>query len=290
LILSACGSNDAQDFSVESTLEAGITNLMGTADEAGNQDFVAQSTLTLPVENLLDWISNPLRVPEAWAIGSCTGRSFKSSCVDGKREAVYSDCRIAKTPYTLKGLVSLAYNTAAIADGCELDDTNDALTRTTDITRTGSFGGTTRTTSENRTTWDGAIVSGGATLLKTDTGFSLSQAGFHRIRVGSRGKTIYDLTIQTINPLQISGSLSRSTRTITSGSARVFHNLPKFTTTFSVANLTFSADCCYPKGGTITATRTGSNEVSTATFTACGQGTVQIGPLVKDFVYADTCE
>ncbi|MEI6080321.1 MAG: hypothetical protein WCQ53_06780, partial [bacterium] len=68
--------------------------------------------------------------------------------------------------------------------------------------------------------------------------------------------------------------LTRDNRKIISGTIIVDHNTAMFTTTMTFSNVTYTNGCCYPTGGTVTISVTGSRtEKDTLTFSStCDNG------------------
>lgn len=108
-------------------------------------------------------------------------------------------------------------------------------------------------------------VSGGTTIVAGGGNRTVTINGIHYVAnqsvvTGSGAPmttTLWDHTVSTPAPLTITGS--GPGQTIQAGTIEVQHNLRKFIGSASITQpLTFTAGCCFPTGGQITATFSGS--------------------------------
>jgi hypothetical protein len=137
------------------------------------------------------------------------------------------------------------------------------VTRTYDYDISGPYGGVLSVTSD-----------GGGRLTKTAGGWSVEILGKHK-ELTFRGRKLVDLSISTPTALQVTGSLSRQSRVINSGSYQVVHNLAGFTAVYVPQNLTYESSCCHPVSGSLSVTFTGSVTGSgSVTFNGCGQASL----------------
>jgi hypothetical protein len=99
--------------------------------------------------------------------------------------------------------------------------------------------------------------------------------GKHHSFVGRRGREVYNVSLRTLQPIVITGGLSRANRLVNSGQIEVNHNLAKFTALITPSNIQWSSDCCHPVSGSLSVTYSGSKTgTSTVTFQGCGSAQV----------------
>ncbi len=260
LAVTYCGLSPDLDDSSATALEAGITAATNSLDD--------------------------LTTSAGFARGTCSGRAVSSLCSGGIKTKAYDACTLGAGLFTLDGDVTLTYSDS----GCNMVSNGNSVLRTFDLSATGAFGGTTRSTSDAHTTWDGTVMGEGATVEKTSAGHTLSIHGLRRTRSRFSGSQVFDFSIRTLStaPIVVEGStLDWSDRILRSGTLQVHHNLAEFTTTLEIANLMQASDCCYPTSGTITFSQTGSiTAAGTVVYTGCGSGTVTVGAESTTFSYS----
>jgi len=94
----------------------------------------------------------------------------------------------------------------------------------------------------------------------------------------TNGSTSWNHTVTTGTPLSM--TVSGSTKTVSSGTVVVQHNLMKTTSTTTFSNVVYSkSNCCFPVSGTMTTTYSGGSldgKTETLVFdgSSCGQGTL----------------
>ena len=146
-------------------------------------------------------------------------------------------------------------------------------------------------TSVDHTAWDNTPVGGGQVLMKNASDFTLKNLGMHKIFTTANGKVFYDHSLKTSADLHFS-SLPRSTRTLTSGTIDVYHNLLKYKASFAVTSpLSFSADCCYPVAGQLNVTLSGlfAGTATVGFHSSCGSASVNFEGVETAFTLA-LCE
>jgi hypothetical protein len=128
-------------------------------------------------------------------------------------------------------------------------------------------------------TYDGMTISNaGLRISRWGDTRTIQIAGLHRIFEGSSGAKLYDHSITSLNDVSVTGQRVSGTRTLSSGTVRVYSNNEKTTTDVTFAGLQWrNAGCCYPTAGTITAVTSGS-KYSTVSInfdrSSCGQVSV----------------
>jgi hypothetical protein len=268
LILSGCAKKieeaNVEVDPVEAAVETGITVVSGLADEQAGSAF-AKSNKSTPN------IWRALLGEQAYA-AACS-RAVFASCNAGVKQVTYDTCQVTGYPLDISGQVSLAYSDA----GCGLSNTNDSVTRTYDITISGPRGGSIAHDSASAADYRGSSYGGGGRLSKTASGWQIEVLGRHSV-LSFRSKTLFNISARTLTPIQVSGSLSRAGRTVTSGQLEINHNIAKFTAVFTANNLQYSNNCCHPIGGSLSVNYSGSKTGSaTVTFNSCGSATVDQG-------------
>jgi hypothetical protein len=254
--------NDLAISSTTAEVESGSTAVTGLLDEQAGNNYAMTSS---PQKSIFDLIA-----PKAFA-ATCMRPTF-SSCQSGIKAATYSDCEIG--PFSISGSAQLQYSQS----GCTMNATTDTVTRTYDLVRSGLHGGSLNTTSSAKSDYrNGSAYGGGGRLTKTPSGFSLDILGKHKA-LTFRGRSVYDISIRTIAPLQISGGLDRSSRNIQSGQLEINHNRAERTAVWTYNNVQFSSLCCHPVSGTIDIVWSGSKTGSAQmTFQGCGLAQVTEG-------------
>jgi hypothetical protein len=135
----------------------------------------------------------------------------------------------------------------------------------------GPRGGTVTNASSTSSDYTGASYGGGGRLTKTASGYDLDILGKHK-SLTYNSKSIFNISIRTLSTMQVTGGLSRSSRTLNGGQLQINHNLAKFTATIVPTNLQYSNTCCHPISGSLALTYSGSKTGSaTITFSSgCG--------------------
>lgn len=269
ILAASCGVNADLDDSTSTAVELGVTTASNALD-----DLTSGAAFT--------------RGPGSGSPtgrAACTGRPVSSICNSGVKTKTYDECSLGATAFTLDGSVTLTYTDS----GCNMIATGNAVTRTFDLVATGPFGGTTQSTSEAHTTWDGVALTEGVLIEKTAGGHTVKINGVRRTRKRFSGSQIFDFSVNTVAdaPVVVEGSLDWANRILRSGKIEVHHNIAEFTTTLELSNLAQSSDCCYPTSGTISFNQTGSiTAQGNVVFTGCGAGTLTIGAESSTFAYA----
>lgn len=254
-------SADSSPGETESAVEAGLTVVSGMMDEQAN------ASLALSSERVRNspWA---LLLPEAFA-ANCS-RAVANTCSSGVRSALYDDCAVAGTLRTLNGQVDLTYSQAA----CTLASNGDSVTRVYNVTVNGPRGGSYTLSSHSATDYTGATYGGGGVLTKTSAGWNVQILGRHSsFTLGGRERM--SVSVRTLSDLQVTGGISRASRTVSGGQLQVNHNRAGFTAVFAPSNLQWSSSCCHPTSGQLAVTYSGSKTGSaTVTFNGCGSASL----------------
>ena len=254
--------SDATVSNITAEVESGSTAVTSLLDEqAGNNYAVATPSSKSIFE---------IALPKSYAL-DCM-RPYFATCSSGVKTATYSGCDIGA--FTLSGTAQLQYSQSL----CSMNLNGDSVTRTYNLQRVGPRGGTLTVSSDSKADYrGGSAYGGGGRLTKTATGYSLDILGKHK-NLSIRSRSIYDVSIKTIAPLQIIGGLDRANRTIQSGKLEVNHNRAGETAVWTYNNVQFSSLCCHPISGTIDVVWSGSKTgQAQMTFQGCGLAQVTEG-------------
>jgi hypothetical protein len=97
------------------------------------------------------------------------------------------------------------------------------------------------------------------------------------------GAELARVSIRTLAPVSVTGSLSRASRLVNGGQIEVNYNRAQATAVVIPQNLQWSNTCCHPTAGTLqlnwSGTKTGSTSVS---FSGCGQASVNQNGQVRN--------
>lgn len=210
----------------------------------------------------------------AMALGdACSAATFNSCGTSASQTMVktYSSCTTA-AGYLMSGTVTLKFSEAS----CTMPVTGSpTVTRMPDLTLTGRRGATLRTTGTSHLDYRGVTISGGQRLTRTgSTSFTYDVLGVHRTLTTSSGSLLADVSTRTIAAIAGSG-LTRSGRTLSSGTIEVIHNIAHYVATWTLNSLTWgSSTCACPTSGNLSVSITG-NVTATGSLsfgTTCGTG------------------
>lgn len=255
-------TTEASADAVAYTAEMAVTTVGGAFDDASGGTFTSELT------------SSGLGIQTACArptASACTGSGPYT------QTATYAGCSIGSSLYTLTGTAVIAYTNAT----CNTNFATTAgatATRVVSLVRTGPAGGQLTTVTEAHSAYDGTSIGAGQVLAMGSPANSatLAIAGVHKtFTIG--GKTIFDHSIMTTTPITANSTLSRAGRSISAGAVAIYHNLAKYTATYTVSSpLVWTSGCCYPTSGTVTAAFTGSlSGTGSVTFSStCGTATI----------------
>ncbi len=260
------------DKAIADSVEMAITSIGSVGDEEEGEE--------LSTSNLLSVQSAEIDTEEV-----CSGRAVESDCVNGLKVKNYN-CNIGESDQTLVGYVSLDYSDIT---ECSVDQEGESVVRTFEKTRTTSWGAEIRTTSVERSDFEGDTYGGGGKITTINGGYELEILGKHRIRTGSQGKSRLDISMKTSSPIFMN-QLKRKDRLVDGGALEISHNLAKYKVTLEPNNLSYSEGCCYPTSGTIDVTFSGIiSGIGTVNFNSCGNATVTRGNESHDIEFY-SCE
>jgi hypothetical protein len=270
---------DAQEAAVESA----VLSIGGAADDQEGASFAAYRTERNDKWNTIAVLLNP---PARAAGGSCR-RAIFESCNDGFKTIEYDSCAVG-LGITITGSVQLAFSNTT----CSLANTGDSVLRTNRATVSGPRGGSIQNSSADRvSSVDGTSIGGGSRLERTASGWTIDILGQHKVASTRNGRSLFDVSVKTAAPIQITGSLSRAGRIVNSGQVDVHHNLAKFKASFVPNQLQYSNTCCHPVSGSLGVTYSGSvTGNATVTFNGCGSATLTRGSGSPTSISLSHCE
>ncbi len=260
-------SND-EDLSsineVEAVVESGMTAVSGSLDEQSNSSFAFQSVKANSI-----W--STLLIDKAQA-AACS-RAFLQSCSNGVKEIEYSNCSTLNGVRQMEGHVKLTFSNSS----CAMSSNGDSVTRTYNTEISGPRGGVVSNSSDAAQDYRlGTAYGGGAKITKTSLGYNLDILGKHK-RMDRNGRQLFNVSVRTLQTLEVTGGLSRAARRVSNGQLEVNHNLAKFSSVITANNIQWGDCSCYPVSGSLSiafsGTKTGS---ATVTFTnECGVASLQ---------------
>ena len=303
VVFSGCAMNgtpesgDLDTYGVESAIQSVNSALI----EVEQSPSLA---LNRPVEvkraDLLRKLENIL-IPEAVA-ASCgidrfdppVGSADCSGTEDDKTvTANFDSCTIgSRERHQLDGTITLSFDSAETCndwiDALPLP-TSGSVTRTSsDFSRLNPNGSTVSKVSDEHENYLGETIGGG---VMTQFGINLRQVnilGIHRVRTSPEGDTVFDHSVRTLNPIQVTGTRMENNRRVSNGTIQVDFNRREFSLVTDLSGLFWTSDCCHPTDGSVTFTRSGSRTGSVSV--DFGTGTCGEVLITKDDAEAETVE
>lgn len=266
LTTSACKKNLQDESSsvdpVEASLETAMNMVSGLSDDQAGASYALRSEATKP--SVIQWLMGPVAYAEA-----CL-RAYYATCVNGVKSATYNACDINYGSATLSGSVQLTYS----HNSCTLTTNGDSVTRTYDVVFTGPRGGAISHSSALASDYRGTQYGGGGKLTVAPVGWTVDILGRHT-NLTWKGRSLYNVSVRTLAPMSITGSLGRNGRILNGGQLEVNHNLAKFTSVIQPNNLQWQSTCCHPVSGSLNISFSGSKSGSaTVQFNGCGSATL----------------
>jgi|GEM_PF-752348 len=272
--LSGCGKkSEVADLAdslneSEAAVESGVSMISGMADDQAGSELSWKPHSSNPT------LASSLSV---WSLFAATRanadscyRASLSSCLAGLKSAEYNQCSVLGTLRSMNGSVQLTYSNS----GCTMLQAGDSVSRTYNVAISGSRGGVVSLTSAEKADYRGTSYGGGGSIQKTLTGFQLNILGRHS-SFQRNGKTLSDVSVRTLQPVEVTGSLNRDNRVINGGQLEVNHNLKGFTSLLVANNVQWNSQCCHPIAGEMSITYSGSKTgTATVTFNGCGTATL----------------
>lgn len=248
---------------VEAVVESGMTAVSGSLDEQSNSSFAFQSVKSNSI-----W--STLLIDKAYA-ASCS-RAFLQACSSGVKQIDYSNCSTPNGVRQMEGNVKLTFSNSS----CTMSANGDSVTRTYNTEISGPRGGVVTNSSDAAQDYRGTSYGGGAKITKTASGYNLDILGKHK-RMQRNGRQLFDVSIRSLQSLEVTGGLGRSARHVSNGQLEVNHNLAKFSSVITANNIQWGDCSCYPVSGSLSIAFSGSKTgSSTVTFTnECGVASLE---------------
>ena len=267
LNLSACNKKTEESSTsvdpTEAAVETGINMISGMSDD--------QTGAIVAFRSEVDKVSIWSMLLGSQAQADTCPRAYYASCSNGIKSANYNGCTGSSGLISLSGSVNLNYSHMS----CTLASNGDSVTRTYDLKFVGPRGGNVSHSSSTASDYRGTSYGGGGKITQTALGWDMDILGRHTSFVSGRGKELFNVSVRTLSSLKLTGSLSRSGRSVNSGQLEVNHNLAGFTAVLTMANLQWSSACCHPTSGTINIAYSGSKTGSAVlTFGSCGSASI----------------
>jgi hypothetical protein len=251
----------------EAILESAVTSISGMADDQSGASYAQNS------QNYLNKIDIFKRIFAQEALASNCNRAVFATCSSGVKSEAYTGCVPTNTSRSLTGQVQLNYSQS----NCSLSSDGDQVVRTYSLNLTGPRGGVVNISSQSAQDYSGLSYGGGGKLTKTSSGHEIEILGKHKTFTRNNN-TYYSVSVRTLNPLVLTGGLTRSSRVLSSGTIEVNHNLAKYTMTMTPNNVAWSNSCCHPVSGSFSVNYSGSKTGSaTVTFNGCGTANLNQG-------------
>ncbi|MCB9094887.1 MAG: hypothetical protein H6621_07445 [Halobacteriovoraceae bacterium] len=253
---------------VIATVDEEIVSVGNLIDDLNGEDFNSESL-------------------KAALVDACSSRAIDQTCSSGVRTANYNECTLGSTQITFEGQVTLSYSNSL----CDLSD-NENVIRTFNLVRTNPLGSTVLVTSQNRVNYEGDTIGGGSKLFRlSSSNYELKILGKNLVRTLVNGNVGYNISMATDSNIEISGGLSRSSRTLNSGELYFYHNNSQYTARYTFQDVGYQSACCYPTSGSIDIEYSG-NKSGSATITfnnSCGNATIDIDDETSAITF-DGCE
>lgn len=268
LTLSACGTKVTETTDLESdvladSLESAVTTTTSVLDEQSTSSFVLRSQKPSVLELVIGHTAN----------AEACQRAMAGTCDQGLKAAQYNNCEVGLSGRTLNGSVSLNFSDLA----CGLSQEGDYVVRKVDLAWGGTRGGSLVTKSVGVTDYLGNSYGEGTKLTRTAAGHNLEILGKQK-QLTVRERVRMDVSVRTLQPIEVSGGVDRDNRILNNGIVEVNHNQKQFTAQHRYENVAYSSACCHPISGKIYSDYSGSFTGSAVvTFLSCGE--VQIEKL-----------
>jgi hypothetical protein len=220
--------------------------LKTNSEHTPDTDFSRLEAVVTSVDGALDSLS-----PNAY-MGDCP-LAFEQSCERSTQILHFNGCQPLQGHHYF-GQVRLAYE-----DGnCALD-INEQVLRTHSLSIEDSHGGELKT-------------EGGIKLTRREVSrWELVIEGVKK-SLNNRGKQLTSVSVQSNQPVEITGSLERSLRVLNGGVVAALDNNNKNTSAYRFKDLRYVANCCHPVRGIVEILNSDGTRAR-AEFKGCGEGT-----------------
>jgi hypothetical protein len=273
VVWTGCGrSADNSNSSSETATEVAASSIGGAVSSTETSGTVSMRTVPEPKtlkEKVLSLINPGLDM--AYALTSCPV-AIGQACTGASSNIVsltYSACQFLVGGGTWSGTHVLTFGAGATCSTFVSGSmpSSGTLTRNLNAVRTSPLTSVAVTIDSNSATGWSSSVSGGTTITFGSGTRSITINGVN-LAAASNGTTRWNHTVSTTAPIVVSGV--GNTKTVTSGTVLVQHNIARYNATAAVSQtLIWTNSCCHPTSGKITSTLTGS---------VTGTETLEYGP------------
>ncbi len=269
----SCSNNSINnpDPNLTQSIEAGVTTISSLLDDAATGRAGVSSAINEADEvesNAIEVSVNEFTCTNDWSTCSAGIRTRSADCTDAVVKYLKYTKNVNLNYFNSNGTVDVACGGLAT--------TSNYVSKTGTETLAIPIDGYYDSTSTFMDNYNGVSVGGGSRIIKNaDATLSVIIDGVTKIHSDRDNVPLWSQTIYTdpSAPLVLN-QLTRDNRKIISGTIIVDHNTAMFTTTMTFSNVTYTNGCCYPTGGTVTISVTGSRtEKDTLTFSStCDNG------------------
>ena len=282
---SACSRSDTGGNSGGNGSDSTSYSSESVMSEVNNQSQASESSSSvglmgeIPSDAAADLGSADSQLP-VHPLASACNFSARGACAASADTIAWGGCTVDYGYGVMTGGWAESFS-GTNASTCTVPIVNgETVLRTSSgSTITGPLGGNIATDTNGGTAWDNTVIpSTGSSIVNNSGTRTITVNGTHKVGKGPLGKTLFDHFIVTTTPLTVTGTRLAATRAITGGVLKVYHNLARYSASFTFSGVTWgSAICCYPTSGSITGTLTGSLTGTTLlTFSStCGSATYQ---------------
>lgn len=186
-------------------------------------------------------------------------------------EINFANYLIPGTRVLVNGDVERLYSTSS----CQLQNPGDLFQREHDLQFSRVYGNAVlKSLSADHQNYLGQTLGGGEILTKTNTGWQIDILGKQQTLIDSSGQKFMDISVETLSPFVIEGTLRRAQRHVVSGQVAVYHNRAQFKSILTYDDLKWNSDCRCPIEGSITATNDRRPGTASIEFLACGKAKI----------------
>ena len=262
-IYSCVGTNTVNyDTDLSVVTESGLTVVSSIADDASTGELGVSS-----IENDLIQV-NEFTCANGW-----------STCSNGVKTRT-TTCNNPAVGYTKDIALSFFNSNGTVDTTCSgVATVGNYVVKSGEETLVIPINGDYTSTSGAQDNYSGVSIGGGAELSKRADGSILMHInGITKIHTDRDGVIQWTNSVHSdpASPLVLN-QLARNGRKISSGTIIVDHNESDFTAAITFNDVTYTTTCCYPVGGTITVTLSGSRT---------GTGTLTFSSLCEQSYYS----
>lgn len=229
----------------------------GTLDLATIESAIAVPASAL---NDIEQIPNYTTAPHIEA-QSCNVSRFSqpvgSSCALGGSTITdnFNQCTAGlNNEFLLTGQTLLAFDSNATCSSWlsgKLPNPGNVMRTSQNFSRSDENGLVVKSVSDSHQNYWNATIGGGIKITFVFLSSRILEIqGIHRVGT-QNGSIVFDHSLYSTTDLVVTGTRAAGTRTVVSGTIQIDENRLRYTRTAQFSNLTWSANCCYPTGGSV---------------------------------------